>query len=491
MAAPASRRRARAAVVVAGATCLALVCAGWAARVAGGRRAVLLEGVEVVPAADVQVLPDRMAAAAVAAQQPQFAVTGELHPVGMASKEQVQMLAPGPTQFAGDLHAESPAASAAAAEQSAAAAPAAPSASGVVGAALAAAGSAARQASVAVGIPMATLVAPEGASGLPGQTGGVGDPNRGPHASPDKARINSLVADEDKLMSSETHLAGRSKKIGAEVSLQGRKETALTAVVRQNRLAINDLTERLRRRKLIDEGQYGILYRRLNTVTERLAKVDMDEEEQKRAILGAQAALHQGSQMLAAGAPQAAPGPPEPRAPALTRQAPALQNGPYWQPQTSLGYVGDGRGVMEQRQKGLASDAQTHKMPLPTPTGHQLKADIDCAKAGFMCSNLNGGSSGGGASSWRGQNAWSAPQEMQDRHRVQALSRKERARKALVDMNPEELMSGYSLAGGNHPGVHLARARKDWFQAHLAKSHREAGSVIGQHYRNHALRKKR
>ena len=443
-------------MVVAGATCLALVCAGWAARVVGGRRAVLLEGVEVVPAADVQVLPDRMAAAAVAAQQPQFAVTGELHPVGMASKEQVQMLAPGPTQFAGDLHAESPAASAAAAEQSAAAAPAAPSASGVVGAALAAAGSAARQASVAVGIPMATLVAPEGASGLPGQTGGVGDPNRGPHASPDKARINSLVADEDKLMSSETHLAGRSKKIGAEVSLQGRKETALTAVVRQNRLAINDLTERLRRRKLIDEGQYGILYRRLNTVTERLAKVDMDEEEQKRAILGAQAALHQGSQMLAAGAPQAAPGPPEPRAPALTRQAPAL-----------------------------------HKMPLPTPTGHQLKADIDCAKAGFMCSNLNGGSSGGGASSWRGQNAWSAPQEMQDRHRVQALSRKERAREALVDMNPEELMSGYSLAGGNHPGVHLARARKDWFQAHLAKSHREAGSVIGQHYRNHALRKKR
>jgi hypothetical protein len=61
---------------------------------------------------------------------------------------------------------------------------------------------------------------------------------------------------------------------------------------------------------------------------------------------------------------------------------------------------------------------------------------------------------------------------------------------AFEDMDPEQLMSGYHLAGGAHPGEHLAKARRSWFQQHLAELHRQSGSVIG-HGGDGGLREKR
>lgn len=61
---------------------------------------------------------------------------------------------------------------------------------------------------------------------------------------------------------------------------------------------------------------------------------------------------------------------------------------------------------------------------------------------------------------------------------------------AFEDMDPEQLMSGYHLAGGAHPGEHLAKARRSWFQQHLAELHRHSGSLIG-HGGDGGLREKR
>lgn len=63
-------------------------------------------------------------------------------------------------------------------------------------------------------------------------------------------------------------------------------------------------------------------------------------------------------------------------------------------------------------------------------------------------------------------------------------------KQALEDMDPEQLMSGYHLAGGAHPGKHLASARRSWFQQHLAELHRRSGSVI-RRGGDGALREKR
>jgi hypothetical protein len=82
-------------------------------------------------------------------------------------------------------------------------------------------------------------------------------------------------------------------QLGNTVAKNDEEQTALTSVVKDNRLAINDLTEKLRRQRLIDEGQYGILYRRLTAVAESLRQVNTSEEERKKALLRAQATLHQ------------------------------------------------------------------------------------------------------------------------------------------------------------------------------------------------------
>jgi len=72
------------------------------------------------------------------------------------------------------------------------------------------------------------------------------------------------------------------------------------------------------------------------------------------------------------------------------------------------------------------------------------------------------------------------------------LSRKQQVHKAFESMDPEELMSGYHLAGGANPGEHLGHARKTWFQQHLASQavQRGGGSVIGK-TGDSALRAKR
>jgi hypothetical protein len=65
-----------------------------------------------------------------------------------------------------------------------------------------------------------------------------------------------------------------------------------------------------------------------------------------------------------------------------------------------------------------------------------------------------------------------------------------RGEQAFEDMDPEQLMSGYHLAGGAHPGQHLGSARRSWFQRHLADVHRQSGSVLGNGGDEH-LRQKR
>ena len=55
-----------------------------------------------------------------------------------------------------------------------------------------------------------------------------------------------------------------------------------------------------------------------------------------------------------------------------------------------------------------------------------------------------------------------------------------RGAQAFEDMDPEQLMSGYHLAGGAHPGQHLASARGSWLQRHLADVHRQSGSLVGK-----------
>ena len=400
---------------------LAASCIGWVADSArSNRHSALLENAEaptVVPAQNVMVLPAGSVQSGV--QQvlgtvTGIRVTGELRPVGALPAARVTELAPGranEAQATGQLEAVSPQETAATAGIAAAAAPATGQLQmgGAVAAAVQQAGAAAAQASEAVrsdlqsggSAPKPAGAAEVGAAVRPSAAhlafnGGVFW-QAAQAAAQDKSQITRLAAREIKLGSEESQLSTEEKGLGAAVSSDGKKDTALTSVVKHNRLAINDLTEKLRRQKLIDEGQYGILYRRLTAVADRLRSVETDEKDSKKAILRAQATLHMGNQMLAtAGRPwqqqQPVQGPP---APQPYYASPVQYTGPQVQ------YLQYEQPAYQQPQQQHQQQVQSaHLPPSPAPSHSRLKADVECAKAGVFCTKQ------APAGSWQGEGDW-------------------------------------------------------------------------------------
>ena len=302
---------------------LAVLCVGWAGT--GQRRGVaLLEedggwpgsyilraaSPDVVPAQDVVVLPRgaQSSLQEVLGTVTGVTVTGELSPVGTPEAPEPQLMT-GPTQVAGgvtltgELSAVDPTEARATQLMTARAQVTAPAGSvsvagakvpaqgGVVAQAMAAAGSAAAQANAAMGNIQPQLSSKSELEQAP-QRPPAREVEQAPQphaaslhtvtsgsfnvgilwkaaqaAATDKERIHRLATSEEKIGTQQKDLASREENMGAKLSQQGLEETALTSVVKHNRLAINDLTEKLRRQKLIDEGQYGILYRRLTAVS--------------------------------------------------------------------------------------------------------------------------------------------------------------------------------------------------------------------------------
>jgi len=280
---------------------------GWVARGDSSRTTLLAQGgqrewgaQDVVPAQDVMVLPEGSVQGGlheVVGTVMGVRVTGELRPVGPA-RGRITELAPGSQEapkISGELNAVGPESTASVAESAAAMAPRAPrsDARGAVQAAVAAAGNAAAQADEAAG-PSSAVVSKASPSDstdvratsiMPSTIGLNGGLfwEAAQAAATDKYNIKEIQATAARLGSTEARLGSKESKIGAQVSNLGKQEaklgdtvskdsreqTALTSVVKNNRLAINDLTEKLRRQKLIEEGQYGILYRRLTAVAER------------------------------------------------------------------------------------------------------------------------------------------------------------------------------------------------------------------------------
>jgi len=350
-------------------------------------------GAEVVPAQNVILLPEgsiQSGMQQVLGTVTGIRVTGELQPVGPAPPSaRVTELAPRRAvvpQVTGQLEAVSPQETAATAASAAAAAPAVrTTVGGAVQAAVEQAGTAAEQATAAVRSDLQP--GPTEAVGIGGQhlsaahlsfNGGVFW-QAAQAAATDKSQIHKLAARMSGLGTRESQLSAQEKDLGAAVSRDGLEDTALTSVVKHNRLAINDLTEQLRRQKLIDEGQYGILYRRLTAVADRLRKVDTDEKESKKAILRAQATLHMGNQMLATagrGWQPAVQGPPAPQAyhAAPPQNAwPQMQYPQYQQPPAP------------QHAAALRQASAYPASPPPSPSPSQLHVDMDCARAGVFC----------------------------------------------------------------------------------------------------------
>lgn len=387
----------------------AALCVGWVSESTGSNSgdSVLETGdasTEVVPAQNVMVLPAgsiQSGLQQVLGTVTGIRVTGELRPVGQASQAaRATELAPGPEvvpQVAGHLEAVSPQATAESAGVTAAAAPVMHARMrGAVQAAVREAGAAAVQASEAV----SSRLVPGGSAPQSADTVAMDDDARrsaahlsfnggvfwqaAQAAAQDKSEIKKLATRQSKLGSEESQLSTEEKGLGAVVSSDGVKDTALTSVVKHNRFAINDLTEKLRRQKLIDEGQYGILYRRLTAVADRLRKVENDENDSKKAILRAQATLHLGNQMLATAGPavlQPVQGPPAPQpyyASPIQYAGPQVPYAPFQQPAYPK---------LQQTQQQAQKPPSASSASL---SGTQVTADIECAKAGVFCSKASG-----------------------------------------------------------------------------------------------------
>eukprot|EP00960_Hanusia_phi_P057220 763499-Hanusia_phi.AAC.3 len=200
---------------------------------------------------------------------------------------------------------------------------------------------------------------------------------------------------------------------------EGEKERMLQ-MVEANKKSVTDLTIAMERQKLVNAGEYKLLYRKLERVRQALHALQLSSSsatsQLKRELLHAQALISRGKSMLA-----------------------------------------------ERRRRVEAASSVRGEVSATELTPECAKAQVFCSPA-VSAQKL----SASRGSAWRGLGGLS---------KVGGGGRgeQEAARSSRVqDQDPETLFSGYHLAGGRHPGRDLDKAREQ-FLLHSMRT-KETGS---------------
>ncbi|EKX48967.1 hypothetical protein GUITHDRAFT_105050 [Guillardia theta CCMP2712] len=242
----------------------------------------------------------------------------------------------------------------------------------------------------------------------------------GEHAAKVKLDALARIIDRSEKLSKKNEVKEEEEE--EEESSGGREK--MQQMVEENKKSLKDLSIAMERQKLVNAGDYKLLYLKLQRVREALHALQLSStsatSQLKRELLHAQALISRGKSML------------------VQRQ---------------------------QRQQPARQPAEP------------LAADVtpECAKAQVFCSPPSAAQEaarreGGGA--WRRLGGLKAVSD----DGGEEGSREERRGQ---DQDPETLFSGYHLAGGRHPGQDLNKAREQ-FLLHSMRPSRRSQDPLAQ-----------